>query len=102
MGKTILAFLAGVVAAISVSAAFFAWHYYSTRAVQINSAVCVLHGEIERLKTQNRQEIATSKRDFKKNLALLGIKNTPALDKAQAAAWAIELKNNAPTPCPFH
>jgi hypothetical protein len=57
--------------------------------------------ELEKLKTQNREDIAQEKRDFKRNLRLLNLKETPALRRAAQEKWDRETKRNAPKSCPY-
>lgn len=64
----------------------------------IRTAYCQ---ELEKLKTQNREDLARSKRNYKRDLRLLGIKNTKELRKATEESWAIKAKRNAAKPCPY-
>lgn len=57
--------------------------------------------ELEKLKTQNREDLARDKKHYKRNLRLLGIKETPELDKAVHEQWALTAKRNKPKPCPY-
>ncbi len=57
--------------------------------------------ELEKLKTQNREDVAEAKEKYAENLRLLGIKDTPELRKAVEASWAKKLRRNAAKPCPY-
>lgn len=57
--------------------------------------------ELERLKAQNREDLARDKRNFRRNLRLLGIRETPELRKAAREEWARKAARNRPKSCPY-
>lgn len=57
--------------------------------------------ELEKLKTQNREDVANDKKNFARNLRLLGLKDSPELRQAAQEDWARKLRRNAPKPCPY-
>lgn len=67
-------------------------------SLAIRIAYCT---ELEGLKKQNRVDLAYDKKNFKRNLALLGIPDTPALRTAVRKSWARKAARNAPKSCPY-
>jgi len=58
--------------------------------------------ELERLKTQNREDLADEKRHYRRNLRLLGIRETPELRRAVHAEWRKKARRNRAKACPYH
>ena len=87
-------------------ATFVVFTVYTVHAAQVRrsdtAAIRVEYcTQLERLKTVNRTEVKDAKRHYKRNLALLGIKDTRALHKIAADAWKEKLRLNAPKKCPY-
>lgn len=57
--------------------------------------------ELEKLKAQNREDLADDKKHYRRNLRLLGIKETPELRRAVHEEWAKRARRNAPKSCPY-
>jgi ABC-type lipoprotein release transport system permease subunit len=94
----ILAFL--VVLTMSALVAYAVYDGMARRQEShaLRLAYCV---ELEKLKTQNRAEVREDQKNYRRNLRLLGINDTPELRKAVREGWARDLARNAPRPCPY-
>jgi hypothetical protein len=94
----LLAFV--VVLAMSGTTVYAVWsaRVQAHESYAIRVAYC---RELERLKTQNREDVAQEEHDYTRNLRLLGIKDTPELRRAAEAGWARKLRRNAPRACPY-
>ena len=57
--------------------------------------------ELERLKTQNREDLADEKRHYRRNLRLLGIRETPELRRAVHEEWRKKARRNRAKACPY-
>lgn len=57
--------------------------------------------ELEKLKTQNREDVASDKKNYRRNLRLLGLKDTPELRRVVEQGWAKKLRRNSPKRCPY-
>lgn len=57
--------------------------------------------ELENLKAQNREEVAQSKRDYRRTLDALGVKDAPKVRRLAEEGWARKLRRNAPRACPY-
>jgi hypothetical protein len=57
--------------------------------------------ELEKLKADNREEVARKKANYHRDLRLLGIKDSPELRRAAEAGWARTLRRNAARSCPY-
>lgn len=57
--------------------------------------------ELEKLKTQNREDVFEAKKNYSRNLRLLGIKDTPELRRVAEEGWEKKLRRNAAKPCPY-
>lgn len=57
--------------------------------------------ELEKLKTQNREDVVKDKRNYRRNLRLFHLTDTPELHRIAAADWAEKLARNAPKSCPY-
>lgn len=68
------------------------------RSLRVRMEYC---RELEKLKTQNREDVADDKKHYRRNLRLLGLKDTPELRRAVEANWRKELRRNRAKPCPY-
>lgn len=57
--------------------------------------------ELEKLKTQNREDLADEQKHYHRNLRLLGLKETPELRRITHERWDKERVRNAPKKCPY-
>ena len=57
--------------------------------------------ELEKLKTENREDVYRDQKNYARNLRLLGLKNTPELHQAAKEDWDRKLARNAAKPCPY-
>lgn len=57
--------------------------------------------ELEKLKTQNREDVAEERRNFKRNIRLFHLEDTPELRKIAEKRWDKVMARNAPKPCPY-
>lgn len=69
---------------------------HESRSIRL--AYCI---ELEKLKTQNREDVYEKRRNFERDLRLLGIKDTPELRQAARESWRKRLERNAPKTCPY-
>ena len=71
------------------------------RIAENNAVRLELCVELEKLKTQNRDDVAEAKKNYARNLRLLHLRDTPELRKAAEEGWARALRRNAPKHCPY-
>lgn len=57
--------------------------------------------QLEALKTQNREDVTEEKRQYKRNLRLLHLADTPELRRIAEAGWAKRLERNKARACPY-
>lgn len=85
-----------VVATVSTLLVFAVYEAGQRKADR--TELCV---QLETLKTQNREDIAEEKKHYKRNLRLLGLKDTPELRSVVEKRWAKALSRNARKSCPY-
>lgn len=57
--------------------------------------------ELEKLKTDNREDLARSKKNYARNLRLLHLQDSPELRRAAEEGWKRKAMRNAPKSCPY-
>ncbi len=96
-----------VVAAVSLMLVYVVWDAGQrdaarrARVAENNAVRLELCVELEKLKAQNRADVAEEKRNYKRNLRLLHLKDSPELRRAAEEGWAKKLRQNAARPCPY-
>lgn len=95
-------FLLGFMAAL-ILGGLVTYAVYESRARRAESRALRIEYclELEKLKAQNREDLAKAKKDYRRNLRLLGIKDTPELRRAAQEGWDRREKRNRPRPCPY-
>lgn len=80
--------------------AFAVWDERQERAT--NRAVRIEYCmELEKLKTQNREDVAERKKHYARNLRLLGLKDSKELRNIAEEGWDKDLARNTAKPCPY-
>jgi hypothetical protein len=57
--------------------------------------------ELEKLKAQNRDDVAQAIKDFPRTLRLLKLEDTPEIRRVAREGWNRKLERNAAKPCPY-